>query len=158
MRHITPLFKTAALLIATALTAAACGGGGDEFAYDSSSYFPENYQSAYSALPAFDCTPSPTHGGDHVRIWVSPELKAFYEGAEEAAANGGVVVKSQYSDSSCSTLSALTVMRRDSEKPTGWEWQRVEADGSIALSGAPDACTSCHSSTPTCVDYVCAKE
>ena len=145
--------KKAALLLLATSALAACGSGDAEYSYDSASLFPEDYQAQYTALTGFDCTKSPTHGGDYVRIYASSDALPIYDGME--VADGAVLVKPQYSDASCEELSAITSMKRDSTTPSEWVWQRVGADGSVESSGQVENCVSCH--TATCGGNQCAE-
>lgn len=138
----------ALLTLVTGLTA--CGG--EAFEYDSASYFPEDWETSYTKLETLDCEQSSTHGGEYVQVWVNDTAAPSYDAAGATAEEGAVIIKPQYTDDACSELSAITVMRKAA---SGWEWQRVEADGAVAFSGENSTCSDCHSA---CNDFRCASE
>lgn len=147
------LLSTAALLT-TSVTLGACG---TEFTYDTNSLFPEDYQSSYSKQAKFDCTESATHGGDYVRVWLSPEIKPAYESDAEAP-EGAVALKEQFSDSSCEELTSITAFKKDASSSNGWKWQNVQSDGSVEFTVDENYCSSCHTADrPDCTGVLCAK-
>ena len=132
-------------LPALALALPACG---ESFSYDANSFFPEDWQDSY--VKKFDCKESVTHGNDHVIVYVSPDAEAAYADRTTEMPTGSVILKEQYSDSSCSDLTAYTVMRKleagANTEQGDYEWQRVESSGEISVSGDATIsnCTSCH--------------
>ncbi len=132
----------ALVLVGASATLGACG---TEFTYDSNSFFPEDYRSSYTKHTKHDCTASPTHGGDHVRIWLSDEIKPAYEGDAEAP-EGAVALKEQFSDEDCEDLTSITVFKKKSASETGWEWQRIQEDGSVEFTVDKNFCSDCHTS------------
>lgn len=143
----------AGALVAASATLGACG---TEFNYDSASFFPEDYQSAYAKQAKHDCTASPTHGGDFVRVWLSPEIKPSYDG-DVAVPEGAVALKEQFADDACEELISITTFRKKTASPTGWEWQKIQEDGSVEFTQEENSCSSCHINTPTCTDSLCSK-
>jgi hypothetical protein len=145
------------LPILVALPLLALSACGDSFSYDAASYFPEDWQDTYTEQVG--CKQSSTHGDDYVIVYTSPEATAAYTDRAQAMPEGAVILKEQFSDSSCSTLSAITSMRKlaDGEDTANGDygWQRVESDGTVAFSGAqPGNCSTCHSACPD-GDFLC---
>ncbi len=145
----TALFLSSAALICLS----ACG---DSFSYDGNSYFPEDWASTY--VKKTDCKESATHSGDYVIVHTSPDASDAYSDRAGAMPVGAVILKEQFADSGCSDFTAITAMKKleDGASAThgDYDWQRVEADGSIALEGAQSTCSGCHSSSP-CSDFLC---
>lgn len=138
----TRRLTTLATLTLIALTLGACGE--TEFKYDSASYFPEDWKSSYTQISGCSASKSTPHGGNYVQIWADPNSKGSF-GTDVAVPEGGVLLKPQFEDSSCETLAAFTVMRRrPDDGGDKWDWQRVEADGSISGTGKQPFCISCH--------------
>ena len=142
MRARRPFFQLGAgALVLTALSA--CG---TEFNYDSTSFFPEDYRSAYTQHDKHDCTVSPTHGGARVKIWLSPEVAPAYGEGDGEAPEGAVAIKEQFADEECEELSSITAFKKDAASAGGWQWQRVQEDGSVEFSGEQASCSGCHAS------------
>ena len=125
----------------------ACGE--TEFVYNSASFFKQDYETSYTKIS--DCTKSPTHGGDYVKVFADSNAAQAYSGGDPVK-EGGVVVKPQYADDGCTELTSIKAMRKG---PAGtapdkgdWEWQDVGEDGSISSEGQLGGCISCHTGCP----------
>ncbi len=137
------------------LFSVACGNSSVEYTYDSNSLFPEDYQTSYTKLSKYDCTKSAQHGGDYVKIWLSPEIKPSYDDENVEAPEGAVAVKEQFSDDKCEDLTSMTVMEKKEASTTGYSWQRLYADGSVEFTVDDNFCSSCHAAPP-CKNNLCA--
>jgi len=152
-------------LFALLLSLSACGGWDDEAA------FPENYSATYTKL--HECKPSAHPAASYVLTSLSPEgseawsamMEGIAGGAEPSALpEGTVLVKSQYSDSSCSDLTGYTAMEQlapaTSPALGDFRWQFLDADGSCNNCDAGASCAGCHTA-PSCgaaFPYVCTTE
>lgn len=114
--------------------------------------FEEDFKSSFIEVTT-SCEQSPTHGNDHVRIWVSSQavadlIAAYADGSDTAPDYpvDAVLIKEQYAgDPSCSTVSGWTVSKKTTAGRNAdgshWSYQRVEADRSLTeWSG----CLDCH--------------
>ena len=128
----------------TLLFVSACGV---EYSHSAEAYFVEDWNTAYTKVS--NCKQSATHGGEYVEIWVDDNASTGYADRMEVIPSNAIVLKAQYSDSGCTTSSAFTVMRKNTDEAATtaehWDWQRVEADGSVTFSGQqPGNCSNCH--------------
>lgn len=154
---ISPLLTRAlplGLVAAMAFGTSACG---EEYTYDSNSFFLESWESDYTKIS--NCAASPTHSGDFVTVFADTASAPSYAD-NTIVPQGGVIMKAQYSDDACTDLGSITAMRKGAAgtaAETGdWEWQRVKGDGSVAEEGQLSACVNCHTGCST-DDYRCQK-
>ncbi len=128
----------------TLLFVSACGV---EYSHSADAYFVEDWTSAYTKVS--NCKQSATHGNNYVEVWVDDNAAEGYTDRSKVIPKDAIVLKAQYSDAGCSTASAWTVIRKNTEEAAteaaNWDWQRVEADGSVTFSGQqPGNCSNCH--------------
>ena len=128
--------------------------------WDTEAYMPEDYQSSYTKV--HECKKSTHPTGDYVTTWVSPEGAEAFKAGTRPLPVDTVLVKSQYSDSSCTDQTRFTVMKKgvegSNEASADWLWQLLDADGQVkeCCDGASNGCVGCH--TPCAADnYVCTK-
>lgn len=146
----------ALLFVGLIFGASACGS--DEFAYDSGSFFPENWESTYTQVE--NCKKSAVHSGPYVAVWADAAGAPLYDGTDSARAadEGTIIVKPQYSDEGCTNLTAVTVMRKGKPGTAAdkgdWEYQNLKGDGSIVEEGQVGYCVSCHTGCSD-KDYLC---
>lgn len=143
-----------AALASAMLLSTACGDNAADFTISSDAFFASDYETSYKQLEKLDCTKSDTHGGTYVKVYLSDDAKTAYD-ADTALPDGAILVKPQYSDDTCSTLAAITAMKKDSSTESGWVWQRAEADGTLAIDGQSSSCIGCHTNCMN--DYLCSK-
>lgn len=169
-RTLTVSTALVALLLCACLSAclSACNS------WDADASFPETYSETYTQL--HECKESEHPAADYVITWLSPEGAEAWETMMEgmmggAEAGGGVVlpegtvlVKAQYDDATCSTLSGYTAMEKlaPSSNPElgDFRWQFLDADGSCKDCDAGASCSGCHT-LPSCglsFPYVCTSE
>ena len=149
------------LLAATMALSTFAGCASD---WDSKSVFLAGYESSYTKL--HDCRVSAHPKAKYVTTWLSPDGKATLDAyaALPAGATGTVdfpegtiVVKAQYDDAKCATVTGYTAMKKlaAGTDPTNgdWQWQSVDGDGQCADNGncdLKDACSGCNQANPVC--------
>lgn len=110
----------------------------------------------------------------HVRVLSSPESASAYQANAMTLPAGTVVIKEEFNDDSCATVTAWTVMRKEhgyDPSHGDWHYQRVRADyreradgsleravGAVLEDGRVSRCISCHE-RPACLarDYMCTE-
>ncbi len=127
--------------------------------------FPEDYQTSWREV--MTCTEGSVHGGESIRIFVNQTAQpTWVDWAErvEASGNGvlppgemisfepgAVLLKAQYANSTCSSLTRWTMMTRleagGDTAQGNWRWETIVPDD----EGQPqepaaggDGCFSCH--------------
>lgn len=149
------------LLAATMALSTFAGCASD---WDSKSVFLAGYESSYTKL--HDCRVSAHPKAKYVTTWLSPDGKATWDAYAALPAGatgtvdfpeGTVVVKAQYDDAKCATVTGYTAMKKlaAGTDPTNgdWQWQSVDGDGQCADNGNCDlkaACSGCHQANPVC--------
>lgn len=89
--------------------------------------------------------------GDHdlafVKVWADPTAFEAYTTRAMPFPDGSVIVKEEFADDACTSLSGWTVMRREAGlDPEGgdWHWQSVDPDRRVSADGLVQRCRSCH--------------
>lgn len=104
-------------------------------------------------------TSTPVLSGNHMGAYVVAyfnETLAGWDGTGEAP-DGAISVKENFGDAEGTTLMNLTVMQKVAGYDGShgdWFWAEYNPDGSVAMAGQVDMCSSCHASAPH--DYVYA--
>jgi hypothetical protein len=99
----------------------------------------------------------------HIRVVINPEAAAAYRAGAATLPVGTLVIKEEFDDPDCRTVTGFTVMRKE---PAGydpahgdWRWQRVRArDSAVLEDGTVQRCWSCHN-RPACTarDWQCTE-
>lgn len=101
--------------------------------------FPADYTSSY--VEVRDCRRSPEHDLSFMKVWTSPDATGPYQSRVGMFPEGAVVLKEEYSDSSCTDRLGWTVMRREAGR---WRWQEVLPDRTVLEDGPLAHCQACH--------------
>jgi hypothetical protein len=130
--------------------------------------FPESYQEEYAQV--HDCRPSAHPAANYITTWMSPEgvdawnaMIGSVMGGAEAGTDvsgdlpvGTTLVKAQYSDENCTSLTGYTTMEKLEEGSApahgDWRWGFLDAEGVCNDCDAKASCSTCHSPTvnPSC--------
>ncbi len=132
--------------------------------WDDSVVAPENFRSSYDQV--HECKQSAHPAADYVVTWLSPDAQPVWEALSNGETDvefevGTVSVKSQYSDSNCSTLTGYTLMEKTSvaeDAPHGgWRWQYINEFGECSNCDATDGCAGCHSGCTSGPKFFCTQ-
>jgi len=145
--------KRALLFCLATLALTACGDNSNDFTLSSDAFFASDWETSYQKLDKLDCSQSPTHGSQWVKIYYDDAAAPAYNGEGGELPDGAIVIKPQFSDDACETMTWITAMKKDSSTPSGWVWQRAEADGTLSINGQNDFCINCHTGCPN--DMLC---
>lgn len=145
--------KRILLTCLSVLTLTACGDNSNDFTLSPDAFFASDWETSYQKLDKLDCSKSPTHGSQWVKVYYDSAAAPAYNGEGGALPDGAVVIKPQFSDDACETMTWITAMKKDSSAPSGWVWQRAEADGTLSINGQNDFCINCHMACPN--DMLC---
>jgi hypothetical protein len=153
------------MVILTLILVQACG-------WDDEITFPENFKETYTQITSCEISQHPK--ANSAITWVSPSGESVWEQLVMAHQNmmeegmdnvdeesedvqfepGTVVVKVQYSDTNCSTLSGYTAMEKQEAGTTptlgDWRWQFLDETGACNDCNAGVSCSGCHSAQPAC--------
>ena len=144
------------LTILSCLALAACGAEPP---------FPEDYETSWSEV--ITCTEGSVHGGESVRIFINetaqPTWTDWAQRVEEAGngvlppgemisfAPGAVLLKAQYTNSTCSSLTRWTMMTRlevgGDTAQGNWRWETILPDEDTQPQepeAGGDGCFNCH--------------
>ena len=114
--------------------------------------FDEDFKSNFIKVST-TCEQSPTHGNDHMQIWVSSQevadlIAAFADGSNAAPDYpvDATLIKEQYAgDDTCTTVTGWTVSQKitagRNDDGSHWAYQRVGADRSVTEWAG---CIDCH--------------
>jgi hypothetical protein len=120
---------------------------------------PTDYRTAF--VQVRPCRNSIEHGLVNVVVRVRGELSAVYESGPYPFAQGSLVVKEEYRDSSCTDLTGYTVMRKEASGyfPAGgdWQWFTLDSLGTVLKDGKPVTCSHCHAMCTPSRDFMCAQ-
>ena len=165
MSKISPFPISSTVIIVLLILIQACG-------WDDEVAFPENFRQSYVQITPCEVSQHPK--ANSAITWVSPAGESVWnqlveahqrmmeDGMEDVDAGAGdlqfdpgtVVVKAQYSDGNCSTLSGYTAMEKQEEGTTptlgDWRWQFLDENGSCSDCNAGVNCSGCHSTQPSC--------
>lgn len=136
--------------------------------WDEEISFPENYSDSYIKL--HECKSSAHPAANYVITWFSPDgsdawntmMEGMMGGSEGVVLPEGVVlVKAQYEDATCSTLSGYTAMEKlapNTQSELGdFRWQFIDADGACKDCNAGTNCSGCHMPCQDKFPYVCTQ-
>jgi hypothetical protein len=105
-----------------------------------------------------NCRFSIEHDGVQITVHTSPGAEAAYTAGTYPFAEGTVIVKPETDDPDCAVPIEFTAMRKlatgAAPADGDWEWQRVDADGTVLETGSLPRCVSCHRSCAD-RDYAC---
>lgn len=118
---------------------------------------PERYRESF--VETRGCRSSVEHDLSYVVIRLSPEAAAVYDQGPYPFAAGALVVKEQYADARCMSLTGWTVMRKEaagSEPSAGdWRWYKLDRRQRVLEQGKPPRCVGCHAGCKE-RDWTCA--
>jgi hypothetical protein len=107
---------------------------------------PADYPAAFSEVRA--CGQSVDHDLAYVLVKASAEAADIYRQGPFPFSAGAVIVKEQYGDPGCKSLTGFTLMRKEAagHDPAGgdWQWQRLDARRRATDPGQLRRCASCH--------------
>ncbi len=159
MKRRRPRAVLLALLAFAALAAAAVSCGGDDRPGQPPGpepFFPLDFANTY--VETRDCRLSADHF-PNVRVYVNPSSATAYVDSVNPLPEGTVCVKPMYNDDSCTVVIRYEAMRKGppgTAPATGdWEWQVVDASGSVTESGQIARCVSCHTLCKGPRDFTC---
>ncbi len=143
----SPLFRTAACVLAAASLIAGCRQNDDPDGaaalWDQVGASTSAYRAAWRRAPGYEQRrASDAPHGDDVDIFVNPTIAAALD-AKVAITSwpvGSVIVKEGF-DGNDRELVAIMEKRAD-----GWYWAEYDGSGDPLYSGKPSICTECHAS------------
>ena len=119
---------------------------------------PNDYRTAFVQVRG--CRTSIDHDLANVVVRVRPELTTVYESGPYPFPQGALVVKEQYSDSQCQSLTGYTVVRKEAAGyfPAGhdWQWFTLDNYGTVMQKGKIARCAACHAMCGAKRDGMCA--
>jgi hypothetical protein len=121
--------------------------------------FPADYRATYTEVR--DCRLSLEHGGVMVRVLANAVAAQPYVDLANPLPVGSIVVKEEYSGTTCDDTSFVRWRAMRKESPGfdpvdgDWHWQWVEADRSVTFDDK-STCITCHT-RPECLarDHMC---
>lgn len=118
---------------------------------------PSDYKMSFAEVR--NCRSSIDHDLAFVVVRVRSELAPDYNSGPYPFPQGTLVVKEQYSDSSCRNLSGYSVMRKEGAGyfPAGGDWQyyALDAYGGVVSNGKNARCANCHAMCGANRDRMC---
>jgi hypothetical protein len=144
------------MLLSLTCALAACGHEDDEA---DATVIPDDYAQRFAEVR--DCRASADHGLVYVRIRVPEELADRYDSGPFPLPEGALIVKEQYDDPACRTLTGYTAMRKEAPgyHPDGHDfaWFTLDAAQDVVESGPLAHCASCHAACGSARDMQCAE-
>jgi hypothetical protein len=157
-----PLGCVLALVAVTA--GAGCGDSTPAPAPLGPSLLPADYAQSFTLVR--DCRPSIEHL-PYILVRTPAALVTRYNQGPFPFEAGSLIVKEEFSDRGCTSLTGYTLMRKE---PAGydprygdWHWQRLDAAGKVVTDGKGDQalgnCATCHLATAACKlrDFTCTE-
>ena len=132
-----------ALAIGLLATAVIAGCPSDEPAAEP--LFAAEYASTFREVRS--CRRSGDHDLAYVKVWADPVALEAYTTRAMPFPDGSVIVKEEFADPACTSLTGWTAMRREAglDPDAGdWHWQRLETDRTVSDDGLVQRCRSCH--------------
>ncbi|MFN0150400.1 MAG: cytochrome P460 family protein [bacterium] len=166
-RTLSRRFLLALLCLCAALAAISCGGDSNPTPPDpepADPFFPANFEQSYTLVR--DCRFSTDHNLTKVRVYVDSIGAASYLAGTYPLPVGTIAVKvltDGQADDCAGATEEFVAMRKGvpGTAPTygDWEWQAVNPDRSVRLSGQLfDQCVACHASCTFGRDFMCTDE
>jgi hypothetical protein len=120
---------------------------------------PADYKMSFVTVRS--CRASIDHDLANVVVRVRADLVDRYNGGPYPFPPGALVVKEQYSDSGCQSLSGYTAMRKEGSGyfAAGGDWQyfSLDAYGAVVTSGKTARCAACHAVCGAARDRMCTE-
>lgn len=146
-----------------AAAALALAGCAEVDSFQPQQVIPPDYRTTFVQVRG--CRSSVEHDLVNILVRTSPAVAAIYDTGPLPFPQGTVIVKEEYSDSRCTSLTAYTVMKKD--KPGtdtaggDWRWYKVDHLDRIIQQGAgTKRCSGCHANncggSHAARDFTCA--
>jgi hypothetical protein len=139
---------------------AALGGCAQVDSPNAQVVLPATYRMDFAQVRS--CRSSIDHDLANVVVRVRPDLIGTYNDGPYPFPQGALVVKEQYSDMACQSLSGYTVMRKEASGyfPAGGDWQyfKLDAYGTVVSSGKDARCAACHAMCGPTRDRTCTEQ
>jgi hypothetical protein len=108
------------------------------------------------------CRKSIDHDLNNVAIYADKTAADSYSKRDKPFPDGSVILKAEYRDEECKTLTGFTAMRREKgfdPNNADWHWQKADAAMVVSQDGKIARCSGCHKGCgvpPDGFDWTCS--